>query len=71
MNINAEKATSLSLHNAYNKCLKGRLDQWLQGGAAKLEDEWCVEERGEWMNHMRKHLPTEFENIKKLEERTF
>lgn len=71
MNINAEKATLLSLHKAYNKCLKERLDQWLADGQARLENEWCVEQRSAYMEHMRNHVPVEYENLKKLEERMF
>ena len=71
MNTNVEKSSLLSLHAAYNKCLKERLDQWLGGGQDQLENEWCVEQRSAYMEHMRNEVPVEYENLRKLEERMF
>jgi len=68
MNINSEKGQLLSLHSAYNSCLKTRLDAWLKDGSSKESTSWCQKEREEYMEHMRRNCPTEFNNIKRLEE---
>lgn len=55
MNLNAEKGELLSLHNVYNKCLKAKLKDWLKDGKASHEAEWCVAEKSEYLQFMRKH----------------
>ena len=59
------------MHRIYNICLNQRLEQWLKETTAPKEQEWCAAEKKVYLDHMRKHVPLEFENIMRLEENNF
>ena len=75
MQVNAAQAGLISLHSAYNSCLKSRVDEWLSmDPAVKAEQasqgttEFCLAEKKAYLNYMEKHSPVEYKNIMRLEQ---
>lgn len=71
MNINSERATLISHHKSYQACLRSKFDAWLVEQAPSQEAEWCATEKRTYMEHMRKHMPTEYDNMMRMEEGNF
>ena len=75
MQVNGTQAQLISLHSAYNSCLKNRVGEWLamepaqkSEAFARGEVEFCAAERKQYLNYMEKNVPTEFKNIMRLEQ---
>ena len=75
MQVNQVQASLLSLHGAYNSCLKSRVDGWLSMEPAAQQEqfksgetEFCVAEKRQYLNFMEKHVPVEYKNIMRLED---
>ena len=75
MQVNQVQSQLLSLHSAYNSCLKSRTDEWLNMDAAAKQDlfksgesEFCVAERKQYFSYMEHNVPIEFKAIMRLEQ---
>ena len=78
MQVNKVQAELISLHKAYNNCLKAKVTDWLAMDAASKQEtyargkiEFCVDEKKVYMNFMERNVPTEYNNILRLEEGNF
>jgi hypothetical protein len=67
MNVNADKGQLIKLHRLYNFCLKEKLNDWLKEQTPSQEAEWCATEKKVYLDHMRLHVPVEYDNIMRLE----
>ena len=75
MQVNKVQADLISLHSAYNSCLKNRVAEWIATEPAvknesfsKGENEFCVAEKKQYLNFMERNAPTEFKNLMRLEQ---
>ena len=71
MNLNSQQSGLNSLHAAYNNCLSARFDAWMNSKGGEKETEWCAPEKKAYLDFMRDHLPTQYENLLRLEENNF
>lgn len=69
--MNAEESTSKSLHRAYVKCCEAQVKEWLNPDGLRQTQEFCAKEKSAWMEHMRQHLPVQYDNIMRLEQMNF
>ena len=75
MQVNGTQAQLISLHSAYNSCLKNRMGEWLamepaqkSEAFARGEVEFCQAEKKNYLNFMEKNVPVEYKNIMRLEQ---
>ena len=75
MQVNGTQAQLISLHSAYNSCLKSRVGEWLSMDAAQKteafgrgEVEFCAAEKKQYLKFMERNVPTEYKNIMRLEQ---
>ena len=75
MQVNKNQADLISLHAAYNSCLKNRMAEWLAMDAGQKKEayargdvEFCVAEKKQYFNFMEQNVHTEFRNIMRLEQ---
>ena len=78
MQVNSVQSQLLSLHSAYNSCLKTSVTQWLALEPAQKqelfkqgEQEFCSTEKKQYLNFMERNVPIEYKNIMRLEEGNF
>jgi hypothetical protein len=69
--MNANSADLLSLHKAYNDCLKVQMNAWVAGPASASNVEWCPTEKAAYFNCMKDKKPTEYQNMMRLEDGNF
>ena len=68
MNLNAQQGELASLQNTYTSCLHQAFNHWMSSSGESKEQEWCSKEKHDYLNYMRKNLPTQYENLMRLEE---
>lgn len=71
MNLNSQQAGLNSLHKAYQRCLTERFDAWMKNADTSKDAEWCVEEKTNYMEYMRINMPTQYENLMRMEDNNF
>jgi hypothetical protein len=73
MNMNSAQSGMLKLHATYNLCLKNHMDAFLANDTTKVveQGEWCAAEKNAYMMYMKEHVPTEYDNLMRLEENNF
>ena len=69
--MNAEEAASKSLHRAYVRCCEAQLKEYLKPDGLRQTSEFCATEKSSWMDHMRQHLPVQYDNMMRLEQMNF
>lgn len=69
--MNADRSASVSLHKAYVKCCEAQLKEWLNPEGQRSTQEFCTAEKTAWMEHMRQHLPVQYDNLMRLEQMNF
>lgn len=74
------------MHRAYTLCLKSKYEAWAKEDwepkapvageepvevKAPSEEEWCANEKYEYLRSMEKHTPVLFENVMRSEDNNF
>lgn len=63
MNMNSDKRDVLSHHKIYLACLEKKMWEFTEQKELQKDEEWCMPEKQNYLNSMKLHLPTEYENI--------
>lgn len=55
----------------YTACLSSQFTKWVGETEEGKEPEWCGAEKHAYLEYMRKALPTQYENVMRLEQNNF
>jgi hypothetical protein len=69
--MNTAEYESKRRHRAYVHCCELNLKEWLTPEGLKTNGEFCAMEKNTWLNHMREHLPVQYDNIMRMEQMNF
>lgn len=66
--MNVELQASKNLQRVYVRCLESKIKEWMAPKEPDHESkpstqEFCTSEKFAWMDHMRQHLPVQYDNI--------
>ena len=71
MNLNKQQSGLNQLHSAYNNCLTAKFNEWMARADDSKEQEWCAQEKKAYLDFMRVNLPTQYENLMRMEDNNF
>ena len=65
--MNADHATLNNLHKLYLKCVEDKITEFVAGGQARAESEFCASEKANYFRFMQEKFKTEYDNIIRFE----
>ncbi len=65
---NADYRSMNKFYDAYIRCIDNNLKTFLEKKSHTTKEEWCTQEKKQYVAYMKDNFPTEYENILRLED---